>query len=116
MKLKAPFPYLGGKSSVADIVWDALGQPAHDSIDVAHHVREWAIKRGESPDYRIVIAGYDEHTELLEHGWTCHRYSANGGYGNHGGASQGKINRHRECLYFSPHCIAGDHPIFRSEQ
>ncbi len=29
MKLKAPFPYFGGKSSVADIVWDALGQPAH---------------------------------------------------------------------------------------
>jgi len=89
---------------------------AHDSVNVAHHVREWAIERGELPDYRIVIAGYDEHTDLLEHGWTYNQYSTNGGYSNHGGASQGKINRHRECLYFSPHCIAGDHSLFRSER
>lgn len=95
---------------------DRRGCYAHDSRDVAHHVREWAIERGELPDYRIVIAGYDEHTDLLEHGWTYNQYSTNGGYSNHGGASQGKINRHRECLYFSPHCIAGDHSFFRSER
>ena len=28
-KLKAPFPYFGGKSVVANIVWNALGQPKH---------------------------------------------------------------------------------------
>ena len=27
--MKAPFPYFGGKSKVAHIVWDALGQPKH---------------------------------------------------------------------------------------
>jgi len=27
--MKAPFPYFGGKSAVADIVWQALGQPKH---------------------------------------------------------------------------------------
>ena len=27
--LKAPFPYFGGKSSVAHKVWDALGNPRH---------------------------------------------------------------------------------------
>lgn len=27
--LKAPFAYFGGKSSVADLVWDALGDPKH---------------------------------------------------------------------------------------
>ncbi|MEL6109852.1 MAG: DNA adenine methylase, partial [Planctomycetota bacterium] len=26
-KLKAPFPYFGGKSAVADLVWDRLGNP-----------------------------------------------------------------------------------------
>ncbi len=26
--LKAPFPYFGGKATVADIVWQALGQRA----------------------------------------------------------------------------------------
>lgn len=27
--MKAPFPYFGGKSKIADVVWSALGQPAH---------------------------------------------------------------------------------------
>jgi DNA adenine methylase len=27
--LRAPFPYFGGKSKVANIVWEALGQPKH---------------------------------------------------------------------------------------
>lgn len=27
--LKPPFPYFGGKSKVASIVWQALGQPKH---------------------------------------------------------------------------------------
>jgi len=27
--MKAPFPYFGGKSSVAETVWHALGQPKH---------------------------------------------------------------------------------------
>jgi len=27
--LKAPFPYFGGKSKIAHVVWDALGQPKH---------------------------------------------------------------------------------------
>ena len=29
MTLKAPFPYFGGKRAVAEIVWQALGQPKH---------------------------------------------------------------------------------------
>jgi DNA adenine methylase len=27
--MKAPFPYFGGKSRIASLVWDALGQPKH---------------------------------------------------------------------------------------
>ncbi len=29
MMLKAPFPYFGGKSKVASVVWKLLGQPKH---------------------------------------------------------------------------------------
>ena len=29
IRLQAPFPYFGGKSAVADFVWQALGQPDH---------------------------------------------------------------------------------------
>ncbi len=81
-----------------------------DSYDVAHKVREWSVERGQKPNYRIVIAGYEEHEkELLATGWRIERWSAQGGYGNIAkGESRGKDNRHREMLYFSPHCVKPD--------
>jgi len=82
----------------------------HDSTDVAAAVRDWCLKRGDRPSHRIVLAGYDEHETLLEHGWTVKRWSAQGGYANlkrKDGEAQGKANRHREALYFSPHCAQG---------
>jgi len=77
----------------------------HESVSVAHDVRQWCLERGNKPSYRIVLAGYDEHEELLTMGWTARRWKACGGYGNNAG-SQGKQNRHRETLYFSPHCVS----------
>lgn len=29
LELKAPFPYFGGKSSVADVIWEAMGDVDH---------------------------------------------------------------------------------------
>lgn len=79
-----------------------------DGTSVAHDVREWAISRGCRPSYRIVIAGYEEHCDLMDHGWTIYRYSAQGGMAHIGKKkTRGKENRHRECLYFSPHCLTG---------
>jgi hypothetical protein len=76
----------------------------HDSLTVADDVRAWCIERGQRESYRIALAGYDEHAELVEdHGWTCERWSAGGGYANLGDG-QGSANRHRETLYYSPHC------------
>jgi len=73
---------------------------AHDT-DIAHEVAAWARAHGENPRYRIVLCGYgDEH---VMPGWTCLPWKANGGYGNQG-TGQGKANRERECLWFSPHC------------
>jgi hypothetical protein len=81
---------------------------AVDSQTVAHDVREWCRTRAADPDYRIVLAGYyEEHESLLREGWTVYRWSALGGYSNiaGGGAeSRGQRNRHREALFFSPHC------------
>jgi len=79
---------------------------AHDSTDVAHEVRDWCLSRGDNPRYRIVLAGYEEHVELERHGWRVEQWSANGGYGNIGKDDTGAAaNRHRECLYYSPHCL-----------
>ncbi len=81
-----------------------------ESFSVARDVAEWAVERGNRASYRIVIAGYaDEHEWLCKHGWTMKRWSTNGGYSSCARRpdSQGKINRHREALFFSPYCIGG---------
>lgn len=74
---------------------------AVDSTSVANDVREWCIERGNRRSYRIVLAGYEEHEDLLSHGWTSRRWTAQGGYGN----LTRNSNRRRETLYFSPHCV-----------
>ena len=57
---------------------------------------------------------YDEHAELEARGWRVHRWSAGGGYaklaGAGGGNSQGQDNRHKEALFFSPHCLPPNQP------
>lgn len=78
-----------------------------ESATVANDVREWCIPRGERKTYRIVLAGYyDEHKILEdEYGWTVHKWSAHGGFANRGkGKTRGEENRHKEALFFSPHC------------
>jgi DNA adenine methylase len=86
---------------------------AVDCQQVAHDVRQWCLKRGDRETYRIVLAGYyAEHAELLDHGWTVHRWSTAGGYGNlarNGTVTQGQQNRHKEALFFSPHCVHAKH-------
>lgn len=72
-----------------------------DSTSIADQVREWCLERGSKPTYRIVLAGYEEHESLLEQGWTMMQWKAKGGYSN---ISHNNKNRHRERLYFSPHC------------
>ena len=77
----------------------------HDGTTVAGDVMEWVRERGASPDFRIVLAGYEEYADLVEnHGWWSDGWNARGGYANQG-KGQGKENAKRETLYFSPHCI-----------
>jgi len=80
----------------------------HESLTVARDVAEWSVPRGADPTYRIVIAGYiEEHEWLVEHGWTVKTWNTSGGYANtamNNGETQGKKNRFREALFFSPHC------------
>lgn len=77
-----------------------------ESATVADDVREWCRARGDRKTYRIVLAGYyEEHESLLDDGWTVHRWSAHGGFANRGkGKTRGEENRHKEALFFSPHC------------
>jgi len=80
-----------------------------DSLTVAHDVRQWCLENGDNPRYRIVLAGYaDEHAEYMPSSWRTMQWSAGQAYST---ASSSKRadgnaeNRHKERLWFSPHCL-----------
>ncbi len=85
----------------------AEGIYAVDSFTVAGDVRRWAIENGDNPLLRIALCGYDD-VEMPD-GWEMVRWSAHGGYG-HLGHGRGAENRHREVVWFSPHCIKPNGP------
>ena len=76
---------------------------AKDDLSVSHKVRGWAIANGDNPKMRIALCGYDGEHAMPE-SWTAINWKTNGGYGNQGDA-QGAINKHRELIWFSPHCL-----------
>ncbi len=82
----------------------------HDSTDLAHEVRAWAIANGDNPKLRIALCGYaGEHA--LPKGWDCLAWKANGGHGNaakEGG--RGRANALLERVWFSPHCLHPKEP------
>jgi len=76
-----------------------------DDYTVADEVRAWAVEHGDDARLRIALCGYaDEHDEDIPPTWERLRWSATGGYGNQGN-SNGKRNRHKEVVWFSPHCL-----------
>lgn len=81
----------------------------HEGSDIAEGVKEWCRERGNNKNYRIVIAGYEEYLDLVDHGWRVEEWKANGGYSNIG---KGNNNCHREKLYYSPHCVVGQRKLF----
>jgi DNA adenine methylase len=78
---------------------------AVDCQHVSHAVREWAIEQGTNPLMRIVLAGYDSEHEM-PNDWRVVEWKATGGYGLQGDEeSGGRLNRGRERLWCSPHCL-----------
>jgi DNA adenine methylase len=83
----------------------ASGLYAADSGSIAAAVRTWALKAGEDPHNRIVIAGYDtEHSALEAAGWRAYEWFLPDSLLRGGMGSQ----QHRERLWASPHCLAAD--------
>jgi site-specific DNA-adenine methylase len=77
-----------------------------DNHEIADEVREWAIANGDDRRLRIVLAGYtDEHEAAMPDSWRRHTYSAGSAYQTINGGGVNAANRHKECLWFSPHCI-----------
>ena len=88
-----------------------------DSGTVAHDVRQWCLANGDNPLLRVALCGYsgEGHEELEAHGWHAHAWKANGGYGSQG-KGRGRSNKHREVIWFSPHCLnpVDSLPLFRA--
>ena len=85
---------------------------AHDN-DVANDVREWALANGDNPQLRIALCGYESEHDMPST-WSIHRWKARGGYGSQGNGT-GRENAARECIWFSPHCLMGQLPLFAQE-
>lgn len=89
-----------------DPPYTSVGRRAnlYNTDDGALHVavREWALANGGNPDYRIAYCGYDDGFEFPD-GWEKLKWKANGGYANQGASR--RENRHRETVWFSPHCL-----------
>ncbi len=83
-----------------------------DSQQVAHDVRAWAVKQGENPKMRIVLAGYDGEHKMPDT-WHVIHWKASGGYGSQG-AGQARENATKERLWLSPACLSIDpaHDLF----
>jgi hypothetical protein len=83
---------------------------AHEDLSCAHACREWAIAEGENPLMRIAFCGYEgEH--VFPKSWACIPWKAHGGYGSQG-EKTGRENKHRERIYFSPHCLRQKDSLF----
>ncbi len=74
----------------------------HDGV-CSHKVREWCIANGDNPQLRICLAGYDSEHQMPDT-WEVVEWTAGACYG---GKKSTTDNRHRERLWFSPHCLAG---------
>jgi hypothetical protein len=87
---------------------------ATDSLTVAADVRAYCLERGSNPMMRLVLAGYEgEGHEVLEAaGWGVIEWQAHGGYGNRSAKAKGKENAKKERLWYSPHCVQQDMPLF----
>ncbi len=72
---------------------------ATDDGKVWDDAADWAIEHGDDPDLRIALCGY-EGGRAMPSSWTCFAWKSRRGY-----AREDNGNKHRERIWFSPHCL-----------
>lgn len=79
--------------------------------DISADVRQWAIENGDNENFRIALCGYEgEH--VMPESWETVAWKAHGGYSR---SERGIANRERERIWFSPHCLKAELPLFAQE-
>jgi DNA adenine methylase len=87
-------PYTEG-----DVQYSAGGCGGH----VERAVTDWAIANGDNPQFRIALCGYEDGRGMPA-SWECIEWKARNG-----------SNRHRERVWFSPHCLHPQGNLFYRE-
>jgi DNA adenine methylase len=68
------------------------GLYAKDDLTVGHQVRDWAVKNGDNPKFRIALCGYESEYRMPLN-WSVFDWKA-----------VGSQNGNKERIWFSPHC------------
>ena len=69
--------------------------------DIAAEVWAWAVANGGNQLLRLAVCGYEDGREVPP-GWEAVPWKANKGYQQ---TEAGRQNRHREMIWYSPHCV-----------
>lgn len=87
------------------------GLYAVDSESIGGQVAAWAIEWGDDPRARIALCGYEGEYDMPST-WSCVAWKARGGYGSQsdGAWTSGRANKHKERIWFSPHCMTAEQP------
>lgn len=83
-----------------------------DTLGLALAVRDWALAHGDDPRLRIALCGYDGEYEM-PNTWEQYAWKAGASYKTHRGDLT--LNRYRERIWFSPHCVRGQAMLFDLE-
>jgi len=76
--------------------------------DISADVRAWALEHADDPKMRIALCGYEGEHDMPST-WECVPWKAHGGYSR---SARGVANRERERIWFSPHCLKAELPLF----
>ena len=98
-----------GKKDITGVFLDPPYEPKarskvyREESNIFDEVVHWAISNGDNPRMRIVLCGYED-----DHGipntWRTYAWEASGGLASLGD-SQGSVNKSKERIWFSPHCL-----------
>ena len=77
--------------------------------DISADVRKWAIENGDNQEFRIALCGYEGEHDMPDT-WECVSWKGGGGYAR---TKRGKENLERERIWFSPHCLKAELPLFQ---
>ena len=84
---------------------------SHHLKGTAGEVQAWCLANGNDPLLRIALCGLDsEHHDLVKLGWSELAWKASCGYGSQRKSGPKNMNRHRERIWFSPHCLSPSAP------